>query len=175
MAVTALDARTAAGSLEALTLLAHDDAAEIRAATAEKLGACGPGALDTLDGLRGDRDPTVREAVATAYGELGMAEAIDWLVDVASHDADRSVREAAVASLGEIGDDRAIDALLELLAGGPPQVRRRAIAAVTVFDDPRIEPAIVRAALDRNPGVREAAEMVVGRQLTPGAPSPDGD
>ena len=172
MAITALDAPTAAAALATLAHLAHDDSAEIRAATAEKLGACGPAALDTLASLRGDPDPTVREAVATAYGELELSEAIDWLVTVASEDADRGVREAAVASLGAIGDDRAIDPLLELLATGPPQVRRRAIAAITVFDDPRIEPAIVRAALDRNPGVREAAEMVVGRQLSPRTPPP---
>ena len=63
------------------------------------------------------------------------------------------------------GDDAAIDPLLDFIAAGPPQVRRRAIAAITVFDDLRIEPAIRRAAFDRNPGVREAAEMVVGKQL----------
>ena len=70
-----------------------------------------------------------------------------------------------MAALGAIGDDAAIEPLLRLIGAGPPQVRRRAIAAITVFDDPRIEPAIQRAAFDRNPGVREAAEMVVGKQL----------
>ena len=64
-----------------------------------------------------------------------------------------------------IGDPAAVEILLRLIADAPPQVRRRAIAAITVFDDPRIEPAITRAAFDRNPGVREAAEMVVGRQI----------
>ncbi|KAA3640567.1 MAG: HEAT repeat domain-containing protein, partial [Armatimonadetes bacterium] len=75
------------------------------------------------------------------------------------------VREAAVAAIGSLGHPDGIDPLLTLIADGPPQVRRRAIAAITVFDDPRIESAIRRAALDRNPGVREAAEMVVGRQI----------
>ncbi len=172
MAVTALDPGTAVASLPTLDGMARDEAPEIRAAVAEKLGVCGQEACATLRSLQGDPDPTVREAVATAYGELGLPLAIDWLVDAASNDPDRSVREAAVASLGAIGDDRAIDPLLDLMAEGPPQVRRRAVAAITVFDDPRIEPAIVRAAFDRNPGVREAAEMVVGRQLTPrGAPT----
>jgi len=108
----------------------------------------------------------VREAVATAYGELGDASSIEWLTDAATNDPDRTVKEAAVAALGAIGDDVAIDALLAFILSGPPQVRRRAIAAITVFDDPRIEPAIKRAAFDRNPGVREAAEMVVGKQLS---------
>jgi HEAT repeat protein len=166
MAVTALDPGTAIASLPTLAAMARDEGAAIRAAVAEKLGVCGHEAYATLGSLQGDPDPTVREAVATAYGELGLPLAIEWLVEAASSDPDRSVREASVASLGSIGDDRAIDPLLELMAEGPPQVRRRAVAAITVFDDPRIEPAIIRAAFDRNPGVREAAEMVVGRQLT---------
>jgi hypothetical protein len=35
--------------------------------------------------------------------------------------------------------------------------------ALTVFDDPAIEPALRTATDDRNPMVREVAEMVVGR------------
>jgi hypothetical protein len=33
-----------------------------------------------------------------------------------------------------------------------------------VFDDPGIEPALEAAVRDRNPGVREAAAMVLGRR-----------
>ncbi|MEA3502390.1 MAG: HEAT repeat domain-containing protein, partial [Actinomycetota bacterium] len=72
--------------------------------------------------------------------------------------------EAAVAALGAIGDEAALATLLGLVAVAPPQVRRRAVVALTVFDDPAVEPAIRAAASDRNPSVREAAEMVVGRQ-----------
>ena len=89
------------------------------------------------------------------------------VLDVSANDEDRAVREAAVAALGAIGDPSALDHLLSLLRDGPPPVRRRTVAALTVFDDDRIEAAIRRAAFDRNPGVREAAEMVVGRQIEP--------
>jgi len=53
--------------------------------------------------------------------------------------------------------------LLDLVATGPPQVRRRCVVALTVFDGDEVEAAIRAAAVDRNPMVREAAEMVVGR------------
>jgi HEAT repeat protein len=165
MAVTALSPSQALANATTLAALGRDDDAAVRAAVAEKLGVCGATGIDALPHLRDDPEPVVREAAATAYGELAAPEAVPWLTTTAFEDPDRGVREAAVAALGSIADDAAIEPLLQLIASGPPQVRRRAIAAITVFDDPRIEPAITRAAFDRNPSVREAAEMVVGRQL----------
>jgi len=165
IAVTSLDRSAAARNAVVIARLATDTNDAVRTAAAERLGWCGSSATEALDRMRGDLVPAVREAVATAYGELGHAGAIQWLVEAANSDEDRQVREASVAALGAIGSDDAIEPLLDLISGGPPQVRRRAIAAITVFDDARIEPAIRRAALDRNPGVREAAEMVVGRQI----------
>lgn len=166
MAVSALTTVEAPSHLEVLRTLASDSSEPVRTATAEKLGWCGRGAISALRQLQDDPEDPVREAVATAYGENGDAEAIPWLIEVAESDESRQVREAAVAALGAIGDPAAIEPLLGFIRSGPPQVRRRAIAAITVFDDPRIEPALRAAALDRNPGVKEAAEMVVGRQIT---------
>jgi len=166
MATTALSTEWCNEEFDTVVILVKDENASVRAAAAEKLGACGKRALEHLDEAAYDPEPKVREAVATAYGELADPLSIGWLVEVGSDDPDRTVREAAVAALGATGDDAAIDPLLAFIATGPPQVRRRAIAAITVFDDPRIEPAIQRATFDRNPGVREAAEMVVGKQIT---------
>ncbi|MCL1601180.1 MAG: HEAT repeat domain-containing protein [Actinomycetia bacterium] len=169
MATTALEDQSANFLFDTLVALLNDHETSVRAAAAEKLGVCGERSLAYLASAQGDNAAEVREAVATAYGELSNASAIPWLVEVGNDDQDRTVKEAAVAALGAIGSDEAIDPLLEFIAKGPPQVRRRAIAAITVFDDPRIEPAIQRAAFDRNPGVREAAEMVVGKQLANGS------
>jgi HEAT repeat protein len=166
LAVTSIDVTEKGDLCAALARMIADSSTPVRAAVAEKLGACGDAGATGLQKLRMDGEPTVREAVATSYGEIGDASQLDWLVECVRSDEDRQVKEAAVASLGAIGDPRAIDPLLEFVRSGPPQVRRRAIAAITVFDDDRIEPALVRAAMDRNPGVREAAEMVVGRQIT---------
>lgn len=165
MAVTALDAASAALHVTTLSLLITDESEPVRAAVTEKLGLCGTDALDPLATVEHDAAPTVREALATAYGSIGDASTLSWLTDTASNDEDRQVREAAVAALGAIGHPEGLDTLLALVIDGPAQIRRRAIVAITVFDDPRVEPALHKAALDRNPGVREAAEMVVGRQI----------
>lgn len=166
MATTALDSEAAGRNVEALIVLLADEDAAVRAAAAEKLGSCGEVAFDALLETSDDDEAKVREAVATAFGEVGNVRALPWLTAAGRDDIDRTVKEAAVAALGAIGDESAVDALIELIKSGPPQVRRRAIAAITVFDDDRVEATIQRAAFDRNPGVREAAEMVVGKQLT---------
>ena len=165
IATTALTRSQASDNIGTLALLIQDTDPSIRAAAAEKLGSCGADALSILTDVADDRDPTVREALATAYGEIDSPHAVPWLTTAARDDGDRHVKEAATAALGAIGDEAGLETLLDLVNNGPPQVRRRAIAAITVFDDERVEPAIKRAALDRNPGVREAAEMVVGKQL----------
>ncbi|NNF88611.1 MAG: MerR family transcriptional regulator, partial [Acidimicrobiia bacterium] len=61
-------------------------------------------------------------------------------------------------------DDRALPTLLEAVAAGKPQIRRRAVVALTAFEGPDVEAAFTAARLDRNPMVREVAEMVLGRQ-----------
>ncbi|MEN8235042.1 MAG: HEAT repeat domain-containing protein [Actinomycetota bacterium] len=144
-------------------LAVGDPDGAVRAAAVEALGAMSEAFAAVLEEARWDEDARVVEAVATAYGELSIADAVPWLIEVATSDADRASREAAVAALGAIGDDAAVPVLLELVAAAPPQVRRRAVVALTVFDSPEIEPAIRAAAKDRNPSVREAAEMIVGR------------
>jgi HEAT repeat protein len=146
-------------------LLRSDESARVRAEAAEVLAATGPEALDTLLAATGDEDPIVVEAAATGLGEIADATAVPWLIDAARGHTDRLVREAAVAALGACGDERALPILLDLVANGPPQIRRRSVVALTVFDDPAVEPAIRAALEDRNPMVREAAEMVVGRPL----------
>lgn len=165
MAVTALDASSASLHITTLSILLTDMSEPVRAAATEKLGLCGTDALELLATVEQDAAATVREALATAYGSIGDASTLSWLADVASNDQDRQVREAAVAAIGALGHPEGLDTLLTLVVDGPAQIRRRTIVAITVFDDPRVEPAIRKAALDRNPGVREAAEMVVGRQI----------
>jgi len=165
----AVSACVAAGLDEAATericrLALDDDDGSVRAMAVEALGGAGVRCVDALEQARSDDDLRVVEAVATAYGEIGERSAVPWLMELARSDADRACREAAVAALGAIGDRSAVPVLLDLVAKSPAQVRRRAVVALTVFDDPEVEPAIRRAARDRNPSVRETAEMVVGRQ-----------
>lgn len=165
LAASALAARLVQeGVREALVdRLCHDPDEEVRAEAAEALGAAGPGALEALLDARDDPSARVVEAVVTALGEVADPTTVPWLAEMAISHSETMVQEAAVAALGAIGDEGALPVLLQLVREGRPQVRRRAVVALTVFDDPRVEPAILAARLDRNPMVREAAEMVVGR------------
>jgi HEAT repeat protein len=142
----------------------HDPSPRVRAEAAEVLGLMGPGSEDALvDRCAAEDDPIVVEALATALGEVRSVRAVDWLVGLVSNAGDRLVGEAAVAALGAIGAVEALPVLLGAAAGGAPQVRRRAVVALTAFDDPAAEAAILAAREDRNPMVREVAEMIAGK------------
>ncbi|MCP3974315.1 MAG: hypothetical protein GY720_07475 [bacterium] len=143
-------------------ILCTDPDDRVRAEAAEVLAQAGTAALEQLLAASGDGAGVVREAVATALGELKDGTAVDWLMHAAAADIAKLVREAAVAALGAIGDERALPLLLDLVHIAPPQVRRRSVVALSVFDGPEVEAAIRAAKNDRNPMVREAAEMVVG-------------
>ena len=146
-------------------MLEADPDASVRRECAEVLGLSGRGRTDLLKRvLSHDDSAQVREAAATALGEIADGTSVDDLMEHASDQGeDKLVREAAVAALGAIGDERAVPLLLELLKTGPPQIRRRCVPALSVFDGDSVEEALHLAAKDRNPMVREAAEMVVGR------------
>jgi len=161
LAVAALDDPADAEHVGRLAVADPDPG--VRAGAAETLGRLGgETARVALRVARADSDPRVVEAVATAYGEIGDPDAVPWLEDAARTHPDRLVREAAVAALGAIGDERSVPVLIDLLTDAPPQVRRRCVVALSVFDGPHVEEAIRRAARDRNPAVREAAQMLTG-------------
>lgn len=148
------------------TMLSEDPVPAVRRECAEALGMADNSDSELLEAALSDDDATVREAAAFALGEIASASSVRRLIEVSTDDTEESlVREAAVAALGAIGDPAAVPTLLELIVAGPPQVRRRCVPALTVFDDSRIEPALRSAVADRNPMVREAAEMVVGRTV----------
>lgn len=149
---------------QVVDLLLTDPESTVRRECAEVLGLSGRSDVDALAQALQDDVAEVREAAANALGELAAAESVGLLIEHATNDdEDKLVREAAVAALGAIGDDRAVPALLTLLSGGPPQIRRRCVPSLSVFDGEHIESALREAGRDRNPMVREAAEMIVGR------------
>ena len=110
-----------------------------------------------------DSSARVVEAAATALGEIADPDSVPWLMDVAANHGELLVREAAVAALGALGDRAALPLLLDVVENGKPQLRRRAVVALTAFDGPEVEAALAKAGVDRNPMVREVAEMLLGR------------
>ncbi len=172
LAVAAV-ARFGSGALEPLAVLAAGDPDEhVRAEAVEVSGALGESAYAVAWGAREDSSARVVEAAVTALGEIGDETAVPWLIETVTLHDEAIVREAAVAALGAIGDERALPTLLEAARSGKPQIRRRAIVALTAFEDAEVEGVFAAARLDRNPMVREVAEMVLGRAV----PEPaDGD
>ncbi len=147
-------------------LLTTDPSPAVRRECAEVLGRSELAPVDVIEAACADNSVEVREAAVTAFGEIESVPSVPLLIETArDNDEDKLVREAAVAALGAIGDERAVPALLELIASGSPQIRRRCVPALSVFDGADIEAALRQAAHDRNPMVREAAEMVVGRSV----------
>lgn len=150
------------GALAAM--LGNDPDPLVRRECAEVLGRSGSNPLAAIEAALDDDAAVVREAATTALGEIASPSSVTMLIGAATNeDEDKLVREAAVAALGAIGDVRAVETLIGLIDTGPPQIRRRCVPALSVFDGDEIEAALRRAAVDRNPMVREAAEMVVGR------------
>lgn len=148
-------------------MLRADPNATVRAEAAEVLGSSAAPPLDVLLEATEDADSRVAEAAVTALSEIGRPAAVPRLIELAEAHEDRLVNEAAVAALGAIGDVRALPVLLDLVASGAPQVRRRAVVALTVFDDPSVEIALRQAAKDRNPMVGEVARAVVAPSRDP--------
>jgi len=139
----------------------QDPDERVRAEAIEALGGHAEGWAPVWQ-QRDDRSAIVREAVATAFGELRRSEAVPWLI-AATGDADLAVAEAAVAALGALEDRQALPLLLALSERARPQVRRRSLVALTAFDDPAAQLALQKALDDRNPMVREVAEAALGR------------
>jgi HEAT repeat protein len=120
----------------------------------------GPGSRSTLvravTGALEDPDPLVVVGAAWFVAERRHRPAVPLLAATATGHADARCREAAVAALGAIGDPAGLAAVLGAL-GDKPTVRRRATVALAGFDDPRVEPALRAAAVDRDWQVRQAA------------------
>jgi HEAT repeat protein len=120
----------------------------------------GPGSRSTLvravTGALEDPDPLVVVGAAWFVAERRHRPAVPLLAATATGHADARCREAAVAALGAIGDPAGLAAVLGAL-GDKPTVRRRATVALAGFDDPRVEPALRAAAVDRDWQVRQGA------------------
>jgi HEAT repeat protein len=116
----------------------------------------------------GDPDPLVVVTAAWFVGERRYRPAVPNLTRLATSHDDPRCREAAVAALGAIGDLAGLPAVLGALSD-KPTVRRRATVALAGFEDPRVEPALRRAAGDRDWQVRQAAEELLDAE--PGSSS----
>jgi HEAT repeat protein len=132
----------------------------VDAATAVRGGGSRSVLPAAMTAALGDPDPLVVVGAAWFLGERRHRLAVADLAARATGHSDPRCREAAVAALGAIGDPAGLSAVLAAL-DDKPTVRRRATVALAGFDDPRVEPALRRAAEDRDWQVRQAAEELL--------------
>jgi HEAT repeat protein len=149
---------------DVVAALADDAPAVRRRAVDAALGVKGAGSRSALPAeltaALADPDPLVAVGAAWFAGERRHRPAVPALVGLATDHPDARCREAAVAALGAVGDPAGLDAVLAALEDRPT-VRRRATVALAGFDDPRVGPALRRAAEDRDWQVRQAAEELL--------------
>jgi HEAT repeat protein len=171
-AVGALARLGALHSDDVVRVLDDDSSAEVRRRAVDAAPSVGgPGSRSALPAAvvraLGDPDPLVVVGAAWYLAERRHRAAVVPLVGVATTHPDPRCREAAVAALGAIGDTAGLPAVLAAL-DDKATVRRRATVALAGFDDPRVEPALRRAAEDRDWQVRQAAEELTDEQGAPG-------
>jgi HEAT repeat protein len=131
---------------ESLQLFAHEEQNDVAI-------------LNDVTQLLRDEDALVVDGAAFALGEHLYGGAVLELCEVATNHEDARCRESAIAALGAIGDDRARSTILNALKDKPP-IRRRAIVALSNFEGPDIEAALVEAGEDRDWQVRSAVTQL---------------
>ena len=128
-----------------------------------------------------DADAAVRERAAAGLWETDDRRVALQLLDALGADPSPAVRAAAARSLGhfallaETGKllDRDRDLIYEGLAellredGQPPEVRRRALEALGVFDTPEVAEWIARAYHSADAPLRQSALFAMGRSCDP--------
>jgi HEAT repeat protein len=78
-----------------------------------------------LSALFNDADSAIREDAVRALGEIGDAQAVEFLFTAMK---EPGLRTQAVEALGRIGDRRAVPVLMEVVAGTNPPEAPRAVA-----------------------------------------------
>ena len=108
-------------------------------------------AIQSLIGILGDRNNSVRLAATTALIQIG-SPVIEPLI-AALDDRNSNVRQAAIEALGQIGDRNAIEPLISKLGDGNDNVRSAAAIALKKMGQKIIVNAVLAALEGRHHGL----------------------
>ena len=146
-----------------LQALCHEGAPNARVWAAQILGRIGDvAAAGPLIALLRDRNNQVRLSAAESLGRLGTRQAVDALIQVATHDPASPVRAEAARALGAIHDQKAIESLVLLLSDPDYWTRLRAIEAIELIG-PRDATCLEDALRDPAAAVRQQAAVALER------------
>ena len=117
-----------------------------------------------------DSEEDVREAAASALGDLLMPDAVEPLSQALESDDSASVREASAEALGDLGEGGGAGSLEQALASDSEEdVRQAAADALGDLLQPSSLPALLQGeSNDPSPVVRGACSGAIGRFRQPG-------
>jgi len=132
----------------------------------ESLGSAGdPRAVAALVDTLRDEHPDIRRLSAQALREIGSIRSVDPLVDrLQDPEETWKTRMLAAEALGRIGTSSAIEGLVARLLdpSEDPQARIAVAHILGRARNPAAENALRECLRDTDPGVRKAAEKVLG-------------
>jgi HEAT repeat protein len=119
------------------------------------------------------RDAKIRQAAATAVGEMGDKQAVEPLIAAFrdKHPVLKDRREAVAKALGKIGDLRAVKPLVSALGKDEDEtVREAALGALRKFGVPAVKPLVSALSEDED---ETAGEAVIEELIEFGVPAID--
>jgi len=129
-----------------------------RAAAVYYLGQVkGRAALADLTTLLGNAPEVIKLAAASAIGRLGLRDGIPVLRDALARETDKAMKLALLDALAAIKDAEIIPVARFYVTAPDPEVRLKAVKALTIAPDPSSVPDLELAAKDRMKEVRELA------------------
>ncbi len=108
-----------------------------------------------------EKEGLARDLIRFLLVEPSLVQAA---IEICQTHKDPRCVEQAVASLGIFGLNGVpvgLNTVINVAQNGVPATRRRAILALSGFDDPKIEPVLEKALLDKDWQVRQCAEDVL--------------
>jgi len=143
------------------TMMAKDDAADVRQAALLALGRLGDArALPGLDALLASAKSTERAQAATALGRIHERSATAKLLPLLA-DGDPAVRLAVIDVLGELADPAATEALIAHLDTSDGKERQHLIQALAAIDLPALPSLATAAKTNPSPLIRLRALVIM--------------
>jgi HEAT repeat protein len=119
-------------------------------------------AVEPLLAILDNSDKNVRQAVASALGQIGDERAVAPLI-AKLDDSDKYVRQAVASALGQIGDERAVAPLIAKLDDSDKYVRQAVAEALGQIGNERAVAPLIAKLDDSDKYVQRAVASALGR------------
>ncbi|GBF38724.1 PBS lyase HEAT-like repeat protein [Leptospira johnsonii] len=116
-----------------------------------------------LASAKSNKDPDKAKTFAMALGKLNIAEAEDYLTDIASHSEPGPTLAASYLALGKIRSKKSIQLLVKALQSDFDKGRENSSIALIEIKDPKILPLVLPILENQDREIRyRAADVLIG-------------